>query len=272
MFHYRPAISSRQLRIVVAALVAIVAHIGLIGLNADRKPTLVPYISLPRSVNVFLGQNTTSRPTAFKAANELKTEKIETKQLTPDVQTEKYVNEKTVALKETESSVQPSLPLKETVKPIKEIVARKKQITLEDKNTAIQHNKSEVKVLKADTEEIAAFQKTEGKKEHPAALAEEGVQHPGVLQMAYPRYQLNSPPVYPGLARKRGQEGTVVLQVLVNRNGKVQELKIDVSSNFALLDRAALAAVKKWLFEPGIRDEERVGIWVKVPVTFKLKR
>ncbi|MBE9520121.1 MAG: energy transducer TonB, partial [Proteobacteria bacterium] len=90
--------------------------------------------------------------------------------------------------------------------------------------------------------------------------------------MAYPRYQLNTPPTYPGLARKRGQEGTVVLQVLVNREGRVDDLKIDTSSNSTLLDRAALAAVKKWLFEPGIRDEERVGMWVKVPVTFKLKR
>ncbi len=90
--------------------------------------------------------------------------------------------------------------------------------------------------------------------------------------MAYPRYQLNSPPAYPRLARKRAQEGTVILQVLVNRDGRVGDLEIDVSSNFTLLDRAAITAVRKWSFEPGRRGEERVPMWVRVPVTFKLNK
>jgi len=100
---------------------------------------------------------------------------------------------------------------------------------------------------------------------------EEGSILPGTLQMAYPRYQLNTPPVYPGLARKRGQEGTVVLQVLVNREGSVDDLKIETSSGFRLLDRAALVSVKKWSFEPGRRGKERMPMWVRVPVVFKLK-
>ena len=75
-----------------------------------------------------------------------------------------------------------------------------------------------------------------------------------------------------GLARKRGQEGTVILQVLVNREGRVDDLKIDTSSNLTLLDRAAVTAVRKWRFEPGMRGEERVPMWVRVPVTFKLKK
>jgi protein TonB len=83
---------------------------------------------------------------------------------------------------------------------------------------------------------------------------------------------LNAPPTYPGLARKRGHEGTVILQVLVNKAGRVDDLKIEISSNFALLDRAALAAVRKWRFEPGRQGEERISMWVRVPVTFKLKK
>jgi protein TonB len=49
-------------------------------------------------------------------------------------------------------------------------------------------------------------------------------------------------------------------------------LEIDVSSKFSLLDRAALTAVRKWSFEPGKRDEQKVPMWVRVPVTFKLKK
>ena len=90
--------------------------------------------------------------------------------------------------------------------------------------------------------------------------------------MAYPRYQLNAPPTYPGLARKRGQEGTVFLKVLVNKEGRVDELEIETSSGFTLLDRAAVSAVRKWSFEPGRRGEERVPMWVRVPVIFKLNK
>jgi protein TonB len=103
-----------------------------------------------------------------------------------------------------------------------------------------------------------------------ATQEQKGVHLTGTIQMAYPRYQLNSPPAYPHLARKRAQEGTVILQVLVNRDGRVGDLVIDVSSNFTLLDRAAITAVRKWSFEPGRRGEERVPMWVRVPVTFKL--
>ena len=99
-----------------------------------------------------------------------------------------------------------------------------------------------------------------------------GVTLPGTLQLAYPRYQLNAPPSYPGLARKRGQEGTVTLQVLVNSEGSVDELKIEISSGFAILDRAALKAVRKWSFEPGRRGKKKEAMWVRVPVTFKLKK
>ena len=95
--------------------------------------------------------------------------------------------------------------------------------------------------------------------------------HPGALQKAYPRYQLNAPPVYPNLARKRGQQGTVVLQVLVNGEGRVDDIKLDTSSGYSMLDRAANGAVMKWLFEPGRQGKKTVPMWVRVPVTFELK-
>jgi len=83
-------------------------------------------------------------------------------------------------------------------------------------------------------------------------------------------YRENSPPTYPKLARKRGYEGTVVLQVLVNRQGKVEELRIDHTSGHAMLDHAAEVSVKRWLFEPGKQGNKKMDMWVKVPVTFKL--
>jgi protein TonB len=51
----------------------------------------------------------------------------------------------------------------------------------------------------------------------------------------------------------------------------VEDLQIENSSGFGQLDRAALSAVRKWNFEPGRQGEERIAMWVRVPVTFKLK-
>jgi protein TonB len=73
------------------------------------------------------------------------------------------------------------------------------------------------------------------------------------------------------MARKRGYQGTVVLEVLVDRGGKVKELNLSASSGYSVLDQAALASVKTWIFDPGTRGGEKVDMWVKVPVRFQLE-
>jgi protein TonB len=88
---------------------------------------------------------------------------------------------------------------------------------------------------------------------------------------AIPHYKTNPPPEYPRMARRRGYEGTVLMEVLVSREGRVEELRLLQSSGHGVLDREAIAAVKKWLFEPGRMGEEEVDMWVKVPVRFKLQ-
>ena len=88
---------------------------------------------------------------------------------------------------------------------------------------------------------------------------------------AIPHYKTNPPPEYPRMARRRGYEGTVLMEVLVSREGRVEALRLLQSSGHGVLDREAMAAVKKWLFEPGRMGEEEVDMWVKVPVRFKLK-
>ena len=92
-----------------------------------------------------------------------------------------------------------------------------------------------------------------------------------VIQEAIPRYQENPPPKYPGTARRRGYQGTTILEVLVNKNGRVGDLKVFKSSGHPILDRTALASVKNWSFEPGMRGDEKVEMWVKVPIRFQLK-
>ena len=92
-----------------------------------------------------------------------------------------------------------------------------------------------------------------------------------VLREARPMYRTNPSPHYPRLARKRGYEGTVVLEVLVDPSGRVKDLQVFKSGGYTILDKAAVASVKDWLFEPGVRGDEKVEMWVKIPIRFQLK-
>ncbi len=86
-----------------------------------------------------------------------------------------------------------------------------------------------------------------------------------------PSYKRKGQPRYPPRALDMGQQGEVKLHVLVARDGKPKELKIAKSSGYRLLDKAALAAVKKWEFIPKRKGAVAVASWVAVPVNFVLR-
>lgn len=92
----------------------------------------------------------------------------------------------------------------------------------------------------------------------------------GVDEEARPLYRSNPVPHYPGLARKRGYEGRVLLDVLVADNGTAAAIRLVESSGYAILDRAAMTAVRDWLFAPGLKGGRKVEMWVRVPVRFEL--
>ena len=92
-----------------------------------------------------------------------------------------------------------------------------------------------------------------------------------VVREAVPLYKVNPLPEYPRIARKRGYQGTVVLEVLVDQNGRVGDLRLFTSSGYSILDKKAMASVKGWLFEPGMKGDKKLDMWVRVPVRFELK-
>lgn len=92
-----------------------------------------------------------------------------------------------------------------------------------------------------------------------------------VSTSALPLYKRNPAPKYPRSAKRRGYEGKVILNVLVNREGKVESLAILQSSGHKVLDKAAQKAVATWLFSPARRGKERVAMWIKVPIRFDLQ-
>ena len=91
------------------------------------------------------------------------------------------------------------------------------------------------------------------------------------ISIAVPKYRENSQPAYPRIATERGFEGVVLLSAEIEADGKVGVLKVKNSSGYAVLDRAALDAVKKWKFDPGKKMGRPISMWVDVPVKFVLK-
>ncbi|MEO0267986.1 MAG: TonB family protein [candidate division WOR-3 bacterium] len=76
-------------------------------------------------------------------------------------------------------------------------------------------------------------------------------------------------PEYPEIAKKLGLKGMVIVRVLVDKNGKVIDARILKSSNYPILDEAALNASKEFIFEP-VKDEEGkpVEFFTTIPFRF----
>ncbi|MFZ1035932.1 MAG: TonB family protein [Smithella sp.] len=87
-----------------------------------------------------------------------------------------------------------------------------------------------------------------------------------------PNFSNNPQPVYPAIARLKGMEGTVMLTVLVSREGTVLKIEIAHSSRYAILDKAAITAVRNWRFVPAKLGDSPIDQWVQVPVAFHLAR
>lgn len=83
-------------------------------------------------------------------------------------------------------------------------------------------------------------------------------------------YLHNPVPEYPPMARRKGEQGRVLLQVLVSENGKAEKVEIETGSGFSSLDQAALQAVSKWSFIPAKKGNRPVSAYVLVPVRFSL--
>ncbi len=75
--------------------------------------------------------------------------------------------------------------------------------------------------------------------------------------------------VYPEKAKKDGIEGKVVVRVLVDKNGKIQNKIIEHSTD-RIFNEAAVEAIDKTKFEPAKLNGKPIKGWVSVPVEFKL--
>ena len=78
-------------------------------------------------------------------------------------------------------------------------------------------------------------------------------------------------PVYPDIAQEAGIEGVVVVQAFIDKKGRVKETLILKGVPNTGLDEAAMEAIRKTRFRPAKQRERSVGVWISIPVNFRLK-
>ena len=78
------------------------------------------------------------------------------------------------------------------------------------------------------------------------------------------------PPRYPYESRRLKEQGTVVLDVLLGPDGRVERIAVRTSSGHARLDKAALDAVRRWRWSPMLRDGQAVAVRGLVEIPFTL--
>ncbi len=76
---------------------------------------------------------------------------------------------------------------------------------------------------------------------------------------------------YPEIAQEAGIEGTVIVQAFVDKKGRVQETVILKGIPNTGLDEAAADAIKRTRWRPAKQRDRPVGVWISVPVNFRLK-
>lgn len=78
------------------------------------------------------------------------------------------------------------------------------------------------------------------------------------------------PPRYPSTARRRNQEGTVLVEVRLDRHGAQRDVQVLRSSGVSSLDQAAVKAVSGWRFKPETVAGQPVPSRVQIPIAFAL--
>jgi protein TonB len=132
-------------------------------------------------------------------------------------------------------------------------------------------DRNETKTLK---DEVVVEKKTEPekKKEEPEKVftsVEQMPQFPGG-DAALMKY-LSSHIQYPAMAAENNVQGKVILQFVVEKDGRVGEVKVARSVDKDL-DKEAIRVVKSLpKFTPGRQNGQAVRVWYTLPVTFKLQ-
>lgn len=73
---------------------------------------------------------------------------------------------------------------------------------------------------------------------------------------------------YPAVLRDAGVGGTVLMHFFIDNTGSLENVLVAQSSGFEQLDQAAMRVAEVFEFSPALNRDERVAVWIQVPITF----
>jgi protein TonB len=138
----------------------------------------------------------------------------------------------------------------------------------------------------ADNPSVTAEEVEAPKPPMPQQSVETAFQHPFAVPQSRPNKQTSSSvkiekprplqpidaeAVYPLGSRLRGEEGAVRILVLIDADGRIDDLQIKQSSGYTALDRAAERAVRRTRFEPASRKNQPVAGELTITIRFSLE-
>ncbi len=85
-----------------------------------------------------------------------------------------------------------------------------------------------------------------------------------------PEVQYREPVPYPESAKEKNITGHVTLNILINEDGEVDQVKLLDSMPEGIFDQAAVSSVKAWSFSPAEYKGRFVSVWVKQKLQFKV--
>lgn len=75
---------------------------------------------------------------------------------------------------------------------------------------------------------------------------------------------------YPPIMRQAGIGGTARLWAFIDETGQVRRCVVRETSGYEELDRAAIAAMMEFEFEPAIHMDKKVAVWIDMPIMFQI--
>ena len=84
-----------------------------------------------------------------------------------------------------------------------------------------------------------------------------------------PRTIYDPEPEYSEEARKAKYQGTVILQVVIDAEGRPRDIRTARTLGLGL-DEKAIEAVRTWRFQPAMKDGRAVAVLVNIQVSFRL--
>lgn len=199
--------------------------------------------------------------TSFKAAKPEPVKEVIEVQTPAPVKTKKVITKIKAEEIIVKQEIKSKLKAEPIPKKIEQIINPKKAVPLITKKEEIIPN-----------ERVANETKSKKYPLRTAALAsnKKAIEGP-TAEIKEATYRKQTPPSYPRRALELGQQGNIVLHALIKPDGFPAELKIIDSSGHSLLDKAALAAVRKWEFEPTSKNGVIIASWVRVPIEFVIQ-